>query len=167
MKFVGPEFDVNAYWAHIRQHFPEVSPKAAEAGGVQKPTATSLYHQGLAAVSEEDQAVKAAKQSTSVDTYEALLNLMQEYRSSSGEESPDPPQDVEKSMLDATLGLGAGADTTIGEAIRMEHRERMSKSSSQVQTDKHETRARSTRKRTTTAEMEKQSLVDVKKPKKK
>ncbi len=149
-------FDIDTFWKHIRQHFPEMC--TTDTAG-KKPTATSLLQQGQAAVSEEEQAAKA---STRVG-YEKLLHLMREYRSSS-DDSPSPPapgeHNVTKAPGDVTLdlaGLGAGLDTTIGEQIRLEMR------SQKYVTDETKSDEKS-RKRTT--KEDKAAVVDIKKAKK-
>ena len=115
VKYVGTDFHINTFWAQLREPFPDVA--AAKAKGC-KPTATALMQQAYAAVSEEDQAVQAAVQSTTKESYESLLRLMQEYRSS-GEDSPEPPVVPEEQGAvghDITIDPNA-LETTIGAAV--------------------------------------------------
>ena len=112
-------FDVNTFWLHVRQHFPDIPVERTS----NKPTVTNLLLQGQVAVSKEEQEARAAKSTE-------LMNLMKAYGSgSSAEESPEPPEggqlNVSQKPGDLTLALGAGLDTTIGEAIRMEVRTSM------------------------------------------
>ncbi len=159
-------FDVNTFWKHVRQHFPDVSKSDMTTGT--KPTATSLLQQAQAAVSEEEQALKAAK-THGPKGYEKLLVLMQEYRSSGSEESPDPP--VASGQLDVsaqkpgdlTVALGAGLDTTIGEALRMEHRTRKADETNMEQSGSGVRRKRSKQEETATVVEVKKSKGDQKK----
>ncbi len=148
-------FDVNTFWHYVREHFPEFCPT----GNVgPKPTATSLVLQAQAAVSEEEQAAKAARSSTKAG-YEKLLHLMREYRSSS-DESPEPPGgqlDVTHEPGELTMNLGEGLNTTIGAQIRMELRSSKVETAVSTSTSEEKSLKRTTKE-------DKVAAVDVKKP---
>ena len=113
VRYVGENFDINRFWYQVREHFPDVCTEDHEG---KKPTAACLFQQAQSSVLEEEQAAKAAK-TQSKDNYSEFLRLMQDYRSSSGEESPEAPA----VLHETTLGLGAGLDTTIGQALLASH----------------------------------------------
>ncbi len=147
------DFDVNRFWKQVRQHFPELP---TETHG--KPTAASLLQQGQAAVLEEELAVKAWKMK-STKGYERLLEYMKVYKSAgnSSDESGDPQDEEEEKEEpgELTLNLGAGLDTTIGAALRLEMKTRSQAS------DIATSASGSRRKRT--AEEEKSSKLEFKK----
>ena len=101
------KFDINTFWQQIREHFPDF--ETVRAG---KMTATNLIQQTQAAINEEMQATKAARTQTR-EGYERFVKQMQEYRSSSSEDTTGDithttgdisrTPEGEKSKMDATM----------------------------------------------------------------
>ncbi len=170
VKHVGANFNINKFWCQLREHFPEVNrtPMRSPEG---KPTATTLYQEAQAAVSEEDQAAKAAKEAPTPAGYMALLRVMKEYRSS-GEDSPEAPEvpatqggplnvtvDVDPTALETTLGAAVHA-----QKVEMQTSSRLTHATREhTEYDKHGDRL--SRKRTKEAETRKEERVGIKKSK--
>ncbi len=150
------KFNVNTFWTQVRAHFPEM----CKASSGSKPSATCMYQEAQASVTEEDLAAKAAK-TKSASAYATFIRQMKEYRSSEDDSSPDPPPAAhDVAFVEPSAAAGGVDATTEDESFHLRKRVE-----SKVTTSTSKSGGRVTRKRQENAAME-ESEVDLKKSKK-